>query len=566
MHRILKTHLNKFCYNFGFESDTESVAFEKFSNYATVSARVPGQYDVCDITTSEFEDGIDGIAIIINEEIITSDDDAKSIFEKSKRNHDVLIIFIQSKTSDNFDLGDFLKFKEAVLRFSNQDNYTSPDSVLSTAWSIFDTILNNAHRIRNGKPSISARFITTGSYKAPKELESAKNKFSEQLKDTGLFNDVDVKFLGRDELTALWVGTYTGVSAKLEAFSIAALPRISGIEEAYLAVVKAKDLVEKLLITDDGTLRSQVFEENVRSFLGLENTVNNSISQTINSHSASRFPVLNNGITIASPDVRVQGQTLHLENFQIVNGCQTSNVLFENFENLNDDIMVNLKIVETSNEDVFSELVRATNSQSQIIETQFLSLRPIVKKVEQYFNSYEDCEGRLYFERRDRQYIGKDIPNIRIFSLHHATRCVASMFCNRPHLAFRYTKDMYEELTDSIFAEDCKEIVFYASCLTLYRFYLLHSNRTIPQSLRKFKWHILPIVRAILCGKTNTNLNSKKIEKESEQIINVMNKHSNQAVDVFTQATAVITSLGEISDDRLKRQTILAEMLEKVKS
>ena len=34
---------------------------------------------------------------------------------------------------------------------------------------------------------------------------------------------------------------------------------------------------------------------------------------------------------------------LHLTNFQIVNGCQTSNVLFENRELLG-EVMVNLKV------------------------------------------------------------------------------------------------------------------------------------------------------------------------------------------------------------------------------
>jgi len=40
------------------------------------------------------------------------------------------------------------------------------------------------------------------------------------------------------------------------------------VNEAYLAVVKARDLVHELLIGPDGSLRTQVFEENVRAFLG----------------------------------------------------------------------------------------------------------------------------------------------------------------------------------------------------------------------------------------------------------------------------------------------------------
>ena len=235
----------------------------------------------------------------------------------------------------------------------------------------------------------------------------------------------------------------------------------------------------------------------MRAFLGTDNPVNKSITETLsNADSATRFPVLNNGITVVSPDVRVQGSNLHLENFQIVNGCQTSNMLYQNKDKLDDSIMVGLKVVETQNENVFSDLVRATNSQTKIEETQFLSLRPIVKRIEAYFNTYEGQDGRLYFERRDRQYVGRDIPVIRTFSVNIAAKCVASMFLRRPDLAYRYPKRMYELFSEEIFSDNTKEVVFYASCLSLYRLHLLVASADIPQNMRKFKWHILEIGRA----------------------------------------------------------------------
>src|SRR5262249_34139840 len=103
------------------------------------------------------------------------------------------------------------------------------------------------------------------------------------------------------------------------------------------------------------------------------------------------------------------------------------------------------------------------------------------------FNTYEGADSRLYLERRDRQYVGQDIPATRVFSLHSASKCVAAMFCNRPELAARYPKQMYGELTDSIFADSTREIVFYAACISLYRFNLLVSNSTVPQNMKRFK-------------------------------------------------------------------------------
>jgi hypothetical protein len=534
MHRIIKAHLDSFVKNNSVESDDESVQFEKFANFCILTNAFSGGFDIDDVTTGPGDDGVDGIAIIVDEEHVMSAEDARKIFISPRRNRVVDIIFIQSKRSESFDLGDFLKFKESILRFATQTPYACPDDIMANAREIFDVIIESVPKIRDGKPNIIARFVATGSYLAPQPLETAREDFKGQLVALGLFSEIDVKYVDRDELTKLWVNTYSGISASLNAVSTAPLPEIHGIDEAYLLVARAKYFVDSLLTNEDGNLRTQVFEENVRSFLGDDNPVNQSIAETINSPTASRFPVLNNGITIVSPDVRMQGSILHLTNFQIVNGCQTSNVLFKNRHNIA-DIMVTLKVVETQNEDVFSELVKATNSQSKVDDSQFLSLKPVIRRVETYFSTFDE-DTRLYFERRDRQYVGLDIPAIRIYSLHNATKCVAAMFCNRPELSSRYPKAMYEELTATIFNDDTKEAIFYAACLTMYRFMLLVSNGTLPQNSKKFKWHVLPLVRSLIVGKTVPRLNSNEIERQSTKIIQTVGQHNSKTTEIFLES------------------------------
>lgn len=563
MHRIVKAHLQSFVSSFSLDADSEAIQFEKFSTYSVIASRFNGAFDLDDVVTGESDEGIDGVAVIIDESVMASADDAEAVFIKPRRNHDVDVVFIQAKRSEGFDLGDFLKFKEGILRFVTASPYVATDDVLLESRGMFDVVLEHVPNLRNGRPSLIARFVATGIYQQPDALETALRDFRSQLTSLGVFHEIDIKFVDRDELTRLWVDTYSGVNASLPAYSTAALPNIVGIDEAYLAVVKASDFVNNVLTTADGNLRTHVFEENVRSFLGFDNDVNKSIASTLMSETSSRFPVLNNGITIVSPDVQLQGNTLHLANFQIVNGCQTSNVLFENRTSLG-DVMVNIKVVETQMEDVFSELVRATNSQTRVEDTQFLSLLPIVRKVEQFFNTYDGDDGRLYLERRDRQYVGHDIPNTRIFSLHNAAKCVAAMVCKRPELAMRYPKKMYDELSSTIFAEDTKEIVFYAACLTMYRFTLLVSNSTIPQNLKRFKWHMLPIIWAIVNDKNTPNLNSKEIARQSQKVIDVMAKHGAQANKIFNQVAQICGDLGEVTTDMLKRQSILQEMLNRV--
>lgn len=566
MHRIVKAHLESFVKSFGIENLEEDVQFELFCNKAVLSSRISMDFEIDDVTSGPGDDGMDGVAIIIDEELCISPEDAASVFSSQRKNHDVDIVFIQSKRSESFDLGDFLKFKESIFRFIEATPYLCTDDIQKNARDIFDVIIKNVPKIRGGKPTFTARYIATGLYKKPKELELAKKSFANEIEELGYFGDISVEFIDRDELTRIWIDTYSVVNAELPLFSNAALPKINEIEEAYLAVVKARDFVDNLLVTEDGSLRNHVFVENVRAFLGIDNPVNASIAETIkDKNTASKFPVLNNGITIVSPDVKLQGNILHLENYQIVNGCQTSNVLYECRDSLDDSMMVNLKVVETLNEDVFSELVRATNSQTKVDETQFYSLRPIIKKVESYFDTYEGQDGRLYLERRERQFTGRDIPAMRIFSVHMAAKCVAAMFFRRPDLSYRYPKKMYELLAEKIFSSDSKEIVFYAACLTLYRLHLLTSNADIPQNIRKYKWHLMAVVGALIAGKEiPKNMNSKRMDIYCGKIITAMTKHDDKIKENFNKAVKIVLSIDDITDDRMKRQAILEEMLAKI--
>jgi hypothetical protein len=43
--------------------------------------------------------------------------------------------------------------------------------------------------------------------------------------------------------------------------------------------------------------------------------------------------------------------------------------------------------------------------------------------------------------------------------------------------------------------------------------------------MKRFKWHMLSLVRAIICGKNSPALNSKQIQQEAERVIEVMEQH-----------------------------------------
>lgn len=172
------------------------------------------------------------------------------------------------------------------------------------------------------------------------------------------------------------------VEAQLPVFAIAPFPKSPGIEESWVVTTKAKDFIERLLIDDSQNLRQRIFEENVRDFIGLDSEVNAEILGTLSDpEKQKRFGILNNGITIVSPDVRVQGNEIYLRGFQMVNGCQTSNILYEDRDLISPTVTVMLKIIETADGNIVDDIVRSTNRQTKVQDDQFLTTLDTVKGI-----------------------------------------------------------------------------------------------------------------------------------------------------------------------------------------
>jgi hypothetical protein len=545
----------------------ESKQFEQFSNFSIVYKFYSTRFDISAITSQEDDCGIDGIAFIIDGELVTTIEEAKKILNRPKKNIDVDVIFVQSKRSEKFDRGDILKFGNGVSDFLKDSPNLPQGEFIKNSKDMFDEIINCVHRITHGKPNCHLFYVATAIYSSEKEIEATFKSIQQDIHSSGYFYKVEVSPVDRDELVRLWSLTYLGVEAKFEAKGYIPYPEITDIDQAYIAIVPAKNFVTSVLSDEDGKLRTFIFQENVRAFLGQDNPVNKMIQQTlIEEIGRVRFGILNNGITIISPNVKVQSDSIYVENFQIVNGCQTSNVLYENKDILSDETMLTVKVVAATDANVISDIVRATNSQTKVEDIQFLSLKPIIRKVEEFFVAVaedSDEEVKLYFERRDRQFVGKGIPDKRIFDIKECSRAVASMFLERPDLAARYPTQMLDELNERLFDEHNKEIAFYTASLALYRIKLLIGNKKLPYHFGKYKWHMLMCIKYLICGNKGPDLKSQKIEGFCKKIIEVCNETSDENFSYFKRAEDIINQAGQVDRDKLKAQSY-AQALKKI--
>ncbi|MBX9660400.1 MAG: AIPR family protein [Nitrospiraceae bacterium] len=138
----------------------------------------------------------------------------------------------------------------------------------------------------------------------------------------------------------------------------------------------------------------QLYEKNVRRFLGGRGKVNKGMQATLNDNPA-QFGLYNNGITIVVKDFSAVGRSTYmLTDPYIVNGCQTTRTLWEVFRQKLEtggskvDIkleewkvrahegVVIAKIVRvgTSGEDLLQNITRYTNSQNAVKDKDFITL------------------------------------------------------------------------------------------------------------------------------------------------------------------------------------------------
>lgn len=122
---------------------------------------------------------------------------------------------------------------------------------------------------------------------------------------------------------------------------------------------------------------TEIFRYNPRFDLG-RNDVNKEIEESIRA-SPGIFHLLNNGVTAVCDGFRIDSGAgvLHVEDFQIVNGCQTTRTLWrvsKNSADALDSCFVNLRLIE--GQAIQSSISRATNRQTALVYTDDLANRP----------------------------------------------------------------------------------------------------------------------------------------------------------------------------------------------
>ena len=159
-------------------------------------------------------------------------------------------------------------------------------------------------------------------------------------------------------------------------------------EEGFVGLVKLKDF-SKFLEDEPGVLAERIFELNVRGYQQ-DFKVNDGIAKSLEFGGAGpNFWLLNNGVTIIASKAAPAGHLhLSIEDPQIVNGLQTSRVIFAYFNERKDavdDRTVLIRVIQTSDQVVQDRIIRATNSQNRMQPASLRMTDQIHRDIEELF-------------------------------------------------------------------------------------------------------------------------------------------------------------------------------------
>jgi len=532
--QILKGYVDDFRKTFELDAIEESQVFEHFVNHCIISKQYPREFSYDEVHTGGGNDiGLDGAAFIVNGNIINSPEEIKYLLEKNGY-LDVSFNFVQTKKSDKFK-GDQVGTLIFGIKSFFDDTPSIPENEkIENLRLIKKEIYKNSISLEYS-PVLNMFFSTTGEWKEPEQITGRVSRELRDFEEKRLFSKIEFNFYDAEKLKQAYREINRKTIKEISFNNHVALPDIEGVRQAFVGSISAKEYVA-LISDNEGKLQRYLFEDNVRDFQGA-NKVNKEIKKTIiNSNEQAALSVFNNGITIIAKKVEPIGKKMKLTDFQIVNGCQTSHVLFENKTCLLEDTHIIVKIIETTDYEFATKVVKATNRQTEVKDEAFESLSQFHRDLEEYYKAKSKAiSDPIYYERRSKQYDGNSTIKIaQVVTLPIQINSYVASHLSQPQSTHRYYGELLESNRQRMFKSGSNLEPYYISALLLKRVELSFKRGAQKIEFKPFRYHIVFLAFQYFMKKLEVNQNYGY-----EQIIIEISSHENCNV-VFEVAIRLI--------------------------
>lgn len=487
MNPIVRAQLKDFKSANPSEEGSDSEFFEVMSIFAVENGILGENINPFRAHLKGEEFGIDGIAISVQGILCVDEDEASSVLSVGK-NHVGSFHMYQSKMSNKLDYGQISKFLDAVYDFfTDLELLKGPqiDDLVGARDQVFAAATRS-------NPDLKCYFCTTGSGEVSSEIDSLIQKNKDRLKELNLFGSIDIICLGARSIQEAFRAATNSSSASIFFPKNITLPEHSSAEEAYIGYVTADQVLEMALGEPDSIgerhINRALFYDNVRDF-NPNSDINKSIIKDIESGDLSSFVFKNNGITVVAKSISRKGDNFKIDDYQIVNGCQTTNILAQARDSAG-EISVPLRLIGSSDPDFVSKIIVGTNKQNEVREDQFWALLPFMKDLELYCSG-QDGDERILIERRDNQYRDVAIERTRIMKPSDLMKVAAAAFFFQPNRAARDHRGIRKEFSKKIFLRNHSVELYHMAALSLYKFdYLVRTSR-VPRTFAINKFYVL---------------------------------------------------------------------------
>lgn len=560
MDRVSETLLKEFSSEQEITSLDEKNRFEYFAGYITVKRHYSETFDPADIVTGGGGDtSIDAIAIIVNGSLITDIDELEEQASKVG-SLDATFVFVQAERSPEFDSAKIGTFGNGVLDFFSESPRLIRNAKISEAASLMADLYRRSSKFKRGNPICRLYYVTTGKWQGDATLEGRRKWVISDLEATQLFREVEFEAIDANRLQRLYRQTKSAISREFNFVNKAVAPDMPGVKEAYLGFLPVTEFL-KLIQDDSGEIINGLFYENVRDWLDAT-AVNDEIRATLESDARARFVLMNNGITIIARVVQPTGNKFLIEDFSIVNGCQTSHVLFEKREKIDASVMVPIRLIGTQDEGVINDIIRATNRQTEVKEEQFYALEEFSKALEPFCQAFSEPQRRLYYERRTRQYDRLSIEKTRIVTPANMIKAYAAMFLAEPHRATKGYGLLKAKVGTEIFGPGQRNEPYYTAAYALYKLEYAFRNSKLEPKYKPARFHILLAARCLANSQNIPPSNSHEMERFCKRINEIL-WDASQADELISRAAQVVdfATGGDFDRDNIRTESFTSKVL-----
>ncbi len=173
-----------------------------FANHCIISKEYGStSFDLGDIGTGKATQGIDGIAIIVNNKIVDSVEEIRDLIDLNKILN-VKFVLIQSKSGNKFDNSDILNFFHWTNTYFCGDGSLFQTEEMKNFVELKEHIYSadNCKYMSKSNPVLSMYYVTTGNWMDDSNLVNVIDASKVQLNDTNLFLRVEFTPIGATQI------------------------------------------------------------------------------------------------------------------------------------------------------------------------------------------------------------------------------------------------------------------------------------------------------------------------------------------------------------------------------